>query len=78
MIKRFKIKSRWTKWIPLGNFNYGGTDYITFVKKNRANGLLKFKTKKVNGFFGSMGGVHPILPTNLIDTKKSWDDITGE
>lgn len=75
-MKIFKTKSKWTKWIPLGNFSYAGTDYITFVKKNKVTGMLKFKTKKVNGFFGSMGGVHPILPAKLIDTKKAWDEIT--
>lgn len=75
-MKIFKIKSRWTKWIPLGNFSYAGTDYITFAKKNKANGMLKFKTKKVNGFFGSMGHVHSILPVNLIDTKKAWGQLS--
>lgn len=45
-MKIFKIQSKWTKWIPLGNFNYGGTDCITFVNKNKVNGMLKLKTKK--------------------------------
>jgi len=66
---------KYTKWYPLGNFSYGGKEYITLVKKNKKTGMLKFKTKRVNGWFFDAGYTHTFLPSNLIDVQKSWDDI---
>jgi len=39
---------RYTKWIPFANYNYGGSSYMIFVRKNLINGMLYFKTKNIN------------------------------
>jgi hypothetical protein len=48
MFDIFKIiKPEYTKWIPLGTYRYGYTDYITMVRKNIKTGMLYFKTIKI-------------------------------
>lgn len=71
------FKRRKSKWVALGKFTFGNKEYVTFVRKNLKNGMLDFKTKRVNNPLFSMGCVNPFLPANLIDTKKVWDEITG-
>lgn len=68
------MKNRYTKWMPLGNYSFDDVDRIVFVKKNLKTGIMKFKTLRVNGLFGSC--VNRILPNDLIDTKESWKEIT--
>lgn len=72
------FKKRYTKWVAFGNFRYGSYEYITFIRKNLKNGLLQFKTKRVNGWLGVMSCTNPFMPTNLIDTGKVWDEINGK
>lgn len=72
------IKKRYTKWIPLGGFTFGNNEYVTFVRKNIKTGMLRFKTKQVNGWFGSMGCTNPFMPDNIIDTAKAWEEITNK
>jgi len=67
-----------TKWIPLGNFEFGGRDYIVFVRKNKRTGMLKFRTKRVNFNWWSSKTVYNILTDDLIDVQKQWDAITEE
>jgi len=66
-----------SKWIPLGNFSHGSSDHITFVKKNFKTGMLYFKTKQVNGWFGAMQCYSNFVPSGLIDTKKQWEYISN-
>ena len=69
------FKSRFTKWIPLGNYQYGGTDYITFVRKNLKTGMMFFKTKQVNTNWSIDTNTNNILPSKLINVEMQWDLI---
>lgn len=71
---KIMFKKHYTKWKPLGKFTFSGKEYITLIRKNRKTGMLKFKTIRVNGFFGAMGYVNTFLPSNLIDTQKAWNE----
>jgi hypothetical protein len=62
-----------TKWIPLGNYSFDGSDYIVFVRGNKKTGSMCFKVKKVHGMTYC---TNSILPLSLIDTKKQWEIIT--
>ena len=64
---------KYTKWIPLGNFNWDGTDYIVFVRGNKKNGLLSFRNRPVNHRMG--GCTNSIIPNTLLDVKLQWDKI---
>ena len=67
----------WTKWIPLGMMNFAGKDYVVLCRKNKRTGRLKFKTVRVNGWWlGSM--VHWVLPSDIIDTRAAWKEITEQ
>ena len=72
------FRKNYTKWKPLGTFDFGGKEYVTMIRKNKNNGMLHFKTIRVNGFFGAMGCVNGFLPRTLIDTQKAWDEVTNE
>lgn len=61
----------YTKWIPLGNYSYAGTDYIVFCRKRKDNGMMSFKTKKANPSHFN----HSYIPIALINTKEAWDQI---
>lgn len=74
----FKSKRNRTKWIPLGMFSFSGYDYVTFIRKNLKTGMLYFKTKRVNRHFLAVNCVNNVLPHNLINTQKVWDDITKQ
>lgn len=65
-----------TKWIVLGNYQYGGSDYVVFVRKNLKNGLLDFKIKNVHAW--KMMSCDNILPNGLIDVKAQWDKIINQ
>lgn len=69
------FKKRLTKWIPLGSFDFSGVQYIVFVRKNIKTGMLKFKTKRINGKLVHGSRVHPIIQTNLINTASAWEAI---
>lgn len=71
------MKKRHTKWEALGRFNFDSYEYITFIRKNLKNGMLQFKTRRVNGWFGVMSCTEPFLPSNLIDTQKVWDKVNN-
>jgi hypothetical protein len=64
----------YTKWLPLGNYNHGSSDYIVFVRKDRKTNLLEFKTTEVTTERYS----NNILPHNLIDTEKAWNEIINQ
>lgn len=71
------MKSRYTKWIPLGNYNHAGKDYIVFVRRCLKTNMLHFKTKTAhNSMSASFGFCDSILPTNLIDVKAAWIKVT--
>lgn len=70
------FKKRYTKWVPLGNFDYGGYDYITFARRHLKSGMLYFKTKRVNGR-ADINHVNSVLPFSLINTQDAWDKITA-
>ena len=72
------FKKKYTKWQPLGNYEWDGTDRIVFVKKNLKTGMMKFKTRKVNSYLGAMSCLNPILPSALIDVKKAWEEIVSK
>ena len=68
------FKKKYTKWIPLGEYEFAGTQCLVMVRGNKKTGELYFKTKIVNKsplFRAS----HPIgkLP---IDVKEQWILIT--
>ena len=65
---------KYTKWIPLGTYSYGYTDYIVFVRKNLRNGMMQFKTKTAAGNFTMYK--HIFIPVDLIDTEAAWKTIT--
>jgi len=67
------FKNYYTKWIPLGNFNFARTDFIVFVRGNKKTGLMQFKVKSVNRRSGHCN--NPILPPTLIDTSTQWNLI---
>lgn len=67
------FKNNYTKWIPLGNFNFAGTDFIVFVRGDKKTGLMDFKVKSVNHRIG--GCQNPIFPGVLIEVRKQWDTI---
>lgn len=72
------FKKRYTKWVALGHFTYGRYDYVTFIRKNLKNGSVRFKTKRVNGWFLVHNCTNTFMPKTLIDTKKVWDEINGK
>lgn len=61
-----------TKWIVLGRYSFGGSDYIVFVRGSRKTGLLDFKIKKIGGIFTY---THPILPHDLVNVTEQWNKI---
>lgn len=72
------FRKNYTKWKPLGTMDFQGKEYVTMIRKNKKNGMLQFKTIRINGFFGAMGCVHGFLPRTLIDTQKAWDEVISE
>jgi hypothetical protein len=69
------FKSNKTKWIPLGSYHWGGNaEYIVFVRGDKNTGLLDFKTKRTNSI-GISDCVRPVLPHDIIDTRKQWELI---
>lgn len=72
------FRKNYTKWKPLGTMDFQGKEYVTMIRKNKKNGMLQFKTIRINGFFGAMGCVHGFLPRTLIDTQKAWDEVMSE
>lgn len=62
-----------TKWIPLGYFNWDGTDYIVFVRGNKKTGMMYFKVKNVNGRIFSLN--HSISNFNFIKVEKQWEEL---
>lgn len=69
------FKSKFTKWIPFGNYCFSDTDYIVFVRKNLNNGLLQFKTVTVHAKFRFHSR---FVPTGIIDTKTAWENIINQ
>ncbi len=67
------FKNRKTKWIPLGNYTFAGTDYIVFSRVNTRTGIMDFKVKKVQKW--KLFTTSVVLPSNLIDTKKQWEKL---
>ena len=71
-------KKRFTKWVALGSYNFAGTDFVTFCRKNTKSGMMQFKTKRVNGWIGTGICRNSFLPPTLIDTQRVWNEITTE
>jgi len=69
------FKRKLTKWIPLGKFCHGVTEHVTFARKNLKTGMIYFKTKQVNGWFGAGICTTPFMPHDIIDTQKAWDEL---
>lgn len=61
-----------TKWIPLANYQANGSDYVVFIRGNKRTGMLYFKVKIVH-----IRTIYtrPVLDPDLINVKKSWDEI---
>lgn len=70
----FKRKN-YTKWIPLGINTFARVQHVIFVRRSLDNGLLQFKSKKVQK--GIMYK-NPVLPIDTIDVKKQWNKIMEE
>lgn len=66
------LKSNWTKWMPLGNYQFGDNDYIVFAKKNTKTGMMRFKTKTVTTHFMCANN---ILPKGIINVGDQWIKI---
>lgn len=69
------FKRRYTNWIPFANYSYANACYIIFVRKNKKNGMMQFKTKSVHSWHKFKARV---LPNPLIDVKQSWDNIVNQ
>lgn len=63
-----------TKWILLGNYQFGYVDYVVFVRGDKKTGLMDFKVKKVHKW--TFGSNENILNRGLVDVKKQWEIIT--
>lgn len=63
-----------TKWVQLGSYQYGYHDYVVFVRGHKKTGMMEFKVKSVQRWMFSCAN---ILPKNLIDVQKQWDEITN-
>ena len=72
------FKKRYTNWTPLGSFDFQGKDYITFIRKSKKDGMIHFKTKRVNKPFGVNNCVNNVIFKNLIDTEKAWSKVVNE
>ncbi len=68
--------AKYTKWKALGSWGFGGVQYLAFVRKNKKNGLMQFKTKRMHG--KRFSGVCDNYFRASIDTQKVWDDISNE
>jgi len=68
------FKSNKTKWEPLGRYQWDGDEYIVFVRGDKKTGMLYFKTKQTN-YRGISDCVRPVLPHDIIDTRKQWELI---
>lgn len=66
------FRKRYTDWIPLGVNTFGDTHHVIMVRRNLKTGMMKFKSKRVQGFHHHKS----FLPHNLIDVQKQWDLIT--
>ena len=64
-----------TKWIPLGEYDFGGSQYVVFVRGNTRTGELFFKSKWVNRRLSGL--VNPIGSLG-IDVKKQWEEIISK
>ena len=68
------FKSNYTKWIPFGVNTHACQHYMVFVRKNKKNGILQFKSKKIQtSFYNGSFVTH-----DLINVKDSWDKILSE
>lgn len=67
------LKKKWSKWLPFGKYEYGGVEYVVFVRKNLTNGMMSFKTKRVHPYNG--GHNRPFLSKLEIDPTASWNEI---
>jgi len=63
-----------TKWIQLGNYSFASSDYVVFARGDLKTGLIDFKVRKVQKW--TFGMSHTILPPDLIDVRKQWEEIT--
>lgn len=50
-IVKIMFRKNYTKWKPLGTMDFQGKEYVTMIRKNKKNGMLQFKTIRINGFF---------------------------
>ena len=62
-------KSKFSEWIPFGNYVFGATEYIVMARKNLDNGILQFKSIKAQTSLYH----NRYIPANLIDVKKQWE-----
>ena len=65
-----------TKWIPLGKWAWDGNEYVVMARRNLKTGMLRFKSKRVNKHL--LGYNHPVLPTDIIDVRKAWEELVSK
>lgn len=67
------------KWIPLAAYNYISQDHVVFARM-RTNGLIDFKTKRINSWSLSvMGWGETNMARELpLDIKKQWEEVVHE
>ena len=67
----FKRK-RYTKWIPFANYKWVNShEMIVLVRKNKKNGMLQFKTKRIN----ETDYIGLFIKDGLIDTNKVFQEV---
>lgn len=64
-IVKIMFRKNYTKWKPLGTMDFQGKEYVTMIRKNKKNGMLQFKTIRINGFFWCYGVCSRLSSTNF-------------
>lgn len=64
---------KFTKWIPLSEYNFGETEYLILARRNIKSGMIYFKVKHVAG---RMNGVR-LAPWGL-DIKEQFKELMKE
>ena len=70
------FKKKYTAWMPFGNYNWVGSDYIIYTRKHLKNGICQFKTVRVHKLNGT-GYARQVCPNGMINTAEAWARISG-
>lgn len=60
-----------TIYEPLGHYSYADTDYVVFARRKK-NGIVQFKTRRVQGFLKFKS---QFIPHGIINVKDQWEKI---